>query len=70
MGKQQEPKRGDYRSLIRWAIASGWQEARHGKHLILVWPANGRKMPIPGTASDHRSWLNTYKAIQRVMEGK
>ena len=66
---KQEPKRGDYKSLIKWATSRGWEEVRHGKHLVLLWPQTGRKCTVAGSASDHRAWLNIYKMLLRIEAG-
>lgn len=69
MSKKEEPKRGDFKSLVKWAYSRGWQEAHRGKHLVLVWPATGRKYTLPSSASDHRAWLNAYKGMLRIESG-
>jgi hypothetical protein len=61
-----EPKRGDFSSLLKWALGRGWSEIRNGKHTVLQWGPTGRKCVLPKTASDHRAWLNAYKTMQRI----
>jgi len=38
-----------------------------GKHLCLVRNIDGRKVPIAGTPSDHRSFLNTRAQLRRFV---
>lgn len=64
-----EPKRGDFSSLIKWALGRGWTEVRSGKHIVLQWQVSHRKCVLPRSSSDHRAWLNAYKTMQRIERG-
>lgn len=56
----------DWKVLIREATGRGWQEVRHARHIILVWPATGRKVSIPTSASDVRSIKNARSQLRRL----
>lgn len=59
-------KRGDWESLIKEAIRRGWIVERSKKHIVMRWPATGRKTTIPTTASDYRAWFNARAIIRRI----
>ena len=56
----------DWKGLIQEATERGWQEIRHSRHIILVWPATGRKISIPTSASDHRAIKNARTQLRRL----
>lgn len=56
----------DWKGLIREATGRGWQEIRHSRHIILVWPSTGRKISIPTSASDHRAIKNARTQLRRI----
>lgn len=43
----------------------GWEEYRHGRHLILLSP-NGRKLTVPGSPSDQRAFYNFKSDVRRL----
>lgn len=57
--------RGDWAKAVKAAKSRGWIEARHGKHLILTWPATGASVPIPNSPSDVRAMKNKLAQMRR-----
>lgn len=58
----------DYRKAIKDLVANqGWRYRKGRKHPIL-YPADKTKnpIPLPSTASDHRSWRNALARIRRA----
>ena len=60
----------EWRKLISEATGRGWQQIRNKKHIILVWPANGQRVVLPGSGSDHRGILNAKSLMKRIEEGR
>ena len=55
----------DINNLVKCLIKNGWLVLNRKKHAILVAPS-GRKMPIPSTPSDYRSWYNFSRDIKHI----
>lgn len=59
----------DIQKLVRRLLHEGWNFERGGRHgRVHLKHANGF-VAVPGTPSDHRSFLNFAKAVQRLQTG-
>ena len=53
-------------AIVQNKISNGWQFVKGEKHGKIIAP-NGRRIPVPGTPSDYRAWLN-FKRDVRLIE--
>lgn len=54
-------------SLVKAAWAAGAKCIRAGNKHVKVYPVDGSRMiPIPATPSDHRTYKNKARALQRA----
>lgn len=60
----------EWRKLLAEATGRGWEQLRSKKHIVLVWPASGQKVVLPGSASDRRALLNAKSLMKRIEEGR
>jgi hypothetical protein len=51
-------------------IKEGWRAERGGKHWKLFSPCGKMRNTIPGSPSDHRSYLNWKRDIKRLQNGQ
>lgn len=64
------PGAKEWKKLIAQATERGWQQVRSKKHIVLVWPANGQRIAVPGSGSDRRGLLNAKSLMKRIEEGR
>lgn len=56
----------DIATFVHDLVRNGWRYHIGGRHGKLVSPT-GRRMPVPGTPSDHRAFLNFKRDIRKLL---
>lgn len=64
------PGAKDWKKLLAEATERGWQQIRKKKHVVLIWPANGQRVVLPGSSSDNRALQNARSLMKRVERGE
>ncbi len=52
-------------AIVQNLISKGWRHMAGKKHGKIIAP-NGRKLPVPGTPSDHRASLNFKRDVRHI----
>jgi hypothetical protein len=64
------PGSKDWKKLLAEATGRGWQQIRKKRHIVLIWPASGQRVVLPGSSSDNRALQNARSLMKRVERGE